>query len=1006
VRGQSVFLPTALLAALVAGAFYAPGTRSSNSRPTSNSGEESPSLRSPGITENHTGALEAVDLLASYLDVDISPREIAQRVSAAADRLAGVPTANDITRSTREESLHQRRADAALIEAFAHLGFTELAPGVRELKGLGRVIRERTEESTDRPSIKPTEHQLLKRFLKAELDEVAPETKSAPYAVERVARDLAHVDMAPLRLKLLRDHADGEHREIQFLIVTLPDAVDSYVGWYFDPMLDGMRRAIEVQDYVMDRFYFPDWTPGRDGNGDAVNRSKLHERYPALILFRDKNDSHKLLLTLIVSETPTAGLHEAAFQRATKFVIDWTAARSTTSQTGQYQEPIRIIGPIFSGSASSLAHAIANVSESAKHRFQVITGTATAVETRDIITSVPNVTFAATTHDSLTLQHYAERFIDERVLAHAGDRASHYAVLRESNTGYGQLSLSSDAQERRTSALTVPFPLHVSRLPADGDPSAMPQNRPFGLPLLRPLPLDDARIATDRLPPMSPLAEPAAELLLSTVVQTLGGERDVVGIVATDVRDTLFLTERVGQLAPNTLVYGVGSDLLYNHPDFSRWTRGMLLASTYPLYTRNQLWTYPFSGERKRDIFYSSNAEALFNAATLQLASDVVKDPANPPGARGGIPAMRLRMRRPTSSNALLATGPLEYQSPFTPCAPGVGCAPPVWISVVGRDRIWPIAVYQLPNQSGTKGNYITRVEPAADGKAPPEQLTMLPDPLSQSRAALALAILFVAGALIHGITFWRACAHDTSSYLSHFGNPVPFRGESELARHPSGTLKNLLACHAAVLAVAVYVTLLVSIAVISPAATSGHGSMVSVLLVVASVAATALTGSAVAWLLMQYLRQQVRYARDKCRKDSVTMLLKLVNRAILGMIGVFALVAYGAFLKEYVVAGASRQAANTLTTVMWYERSVHILSGVSPLVPLLAIAASVYLWAVQGLRRHVLPEDVKLYAKLFVVNALTEMGDPPEQAARRSEFVQLIVLLSTIAAYTITCMG
>lgn len=54
--------------------------------------------------------------------------------------------------------------------------------------------------------------------------------------------------------------------DLDFLIVMLPDPLDSFLDWSFDADLESMRRALESARYVTDRFWLP-WDEDRRGGG-------------------------------------------------------------------------------------------------------------------------------------------------------------------------------------------------------------------------------------------------------------------------------------------------------------------------------------------------------------------------------------------------------------------------------------------------------------------------------------------------------------------------------------------------------------------------------------------------------------------------------------------------------------------------------------------------------------------------------------------------------------------
>jgi len=81
---------------------------------------------------------------------------------------------------------------------------------------------------------------------------------------------------------------------------------------------------------------------------------------------------------------------------------------------------------------------------------------------------------------------------------------------------------------------------------------------------------------------------------------------------------------------------------------------GMLVFSTYPLFSMNQVWTAPFVGNSDRIQFSSGEAEGIYNAALAALDH----------------PEM---MR--------------DYATPFSVVSDSV----PLWMSLVGSDSLWPV---------------------------------------------------------------------------------------------------------------------------------------------------------------------------------------------------------------------------------------------------------------------------------------------------------------------------
>jgi hypothetical protein len=125
--------------------------------------------------------------------------------------------------------------------------------------------------------------------------------------------------------KLLAQDASQGHICPDFLIVTLPDPIDSRVGYMFDTIQDAVQMAVEARGWDLDRFWLP-WLPsggplraGADLKPVEVPgtplQTPLHERQPGLMLFRKLKQADQpqpLLFVFLVGETPTRGVAKAA----------------------------------------------------------------------------------------------------------------------------------------------------------------------------------------------------------------------------------------------------------------------------------------------------------------------------------------------------------------------------------------------------------------------------------------------------------------------------------------------------------------------------------------------------------------------------------------------------------------------------------------------------------------------------------------------------------------------
>jgi len=221
------------------------------------------------------------------------------------------------------------------------------------------------------------------------------------------------------------------------------------------------------------------------------------------------------------------------------------------------------------------------------------------------------------------------------------------------------------------------IPLHISRLRSEvahtgtGATSQLPQSSEVALDLAEKLP------PVDRIPPESPqMTAATVEIMVSGMFRSVEDRRlTAIGILATDKRDHVYLAEEIARRRPNVLPFTIESSLVYLHPDVAGFVRGTVVASTYSLNERTQRLTDPSLAEHFSQQFGASPAHGAFNALAILLdADDRLIDYRAP--------------RRPGA--------PGESRANPTPCRPqgrpDADCLPPVWISVVGRGTILPLA--------------------------------------------------------------------------------------------------------------------------------------------------------------------------------------------------------------------------------------------------------------------------------------------------------------------------
>jgi hypothetical protein len=435
----------------------------------------------------------------------------------------------------------------------------------------------------------------------------------------------------------------------EFLIATVPDPIDSPYGHTFDQVVDAIQRGVEKKDgYVLDRCWLP-WEADRKAKpkpGDPP--SDLRHRNPGVLLFRHGKDRSRkvdqpgLLVVFLVGETPMSGIHKQALHTALKLM----------TRVGHPPEvPVRINGPYFSGSQTSLQFVIGDWWTHADStsiyaaledsypvfKFQIITGNATAVRKNEFFSYEANkqtfpswreggVDFSSTVIPTRTTLGALLHFLTRRDGAGTDDRVAggvklvpgKVAVLAEANTGFGKVFSKLDHNE----VITLKFPLHISRVKNEYNLAAKEKDRKAGLteqdPLLA-LSLADDQAQGEGVPSQGGSTTTATNgQVMSRILATIARERcRYVGVIASDTRDKLFLIRLIREHCPDVRIFVTDGDLLLTHPEYRYHMRGVIIGSTYPLAPRNQNWVK--AGTTERILFPSVGAQGYYNATLMQL---------------------------------------------------------------------------------------------------------------------------------------------------------------------------------------------------------------------------------------------------------------------------------------------------------------------------------------------------------------------------------------------------
>jgi len=509
---------------------------------------------------------------------------------------------------------------------------------------------------------------------------------------------------------------DPRASNLRFLIVAVPDPDDTSVSHEFDPTLAAVLRATESLHFVCDRFEFPWQTemsskksssdPESSIRGnlgqlafgfDLSKKERDKPNWPASVLCRRSNDGNlkdeKLLLLLLVPESPIWGFDKERLSRAIELVKEHHFYQSSL------YEPIRIVGPMYSGSFSSMGRVLSNylgwsvadlhgitvgaysvVSRLVVPQFVIYNGSAQTLPESNWFSSnlsEPFVRFRSTVHREKelvihlkTLRNHTSFGKNRRIALLVESSSEFGSKSREQTKGKKEPKDDSASGGDDTDNVVIDrftVPMGISRIRQEYTARGYYQGKePIRLAAPEQLSLQamTGKPGDRDLVPVYSKGTTAveAELELTEIFKHLEqGRYDTVGILTTNAYDALFLAYKVREACPNVRLSFTSSTSILAHHDIVPYTRGSIVASSYPPNLSNQLRTT--AGQYNRIGFQSYFAEGVYNAALANLAE-----------------------LWGSKDFELLDYGLVDN-------AGNKGAVPPVWISIVGERGLYPIRV-------------------------------------------------------------------------------------------------------------------------------------------------------------------------------------------------------------------------------------------------------------------------------------------------------------------------
>lgn len=475
------------------------------------------------------------------------------------------------------------------------------------------------------------------------------------------------------------------------LIATVPDPELTHLSLSFDRIVESITRAATDGDladerYTLDGYWFP-WLTNLKEEPDAGKRAKADAARSA------RSNTPGLLL--FRSQKP---------DRSDKLLLVFLVGETPTSGVNlvalsdawRYMERLATTRLPICGSSpcNAILGPTFTGSVSSLNYFLtstrpvvpviIVSGSATG-DLADAFKTVPNTAFCTTTRSNQERFEVVSAFLKSRTGAF---NPREFAFLSEDETAYGESS-------GFPKALNLRYPRGIARLrnstrEVPGDTAKSPQTSTYGN-----LPMNLTDTGRDSIPAFSEQQTPLSqEAVLSSLAATLRNERiRYLGLIATDPLDELFLSRAVRTLAPNIRIVLFHSDLLFARQSREWGLSGILAVTPYSLVARNQ---FVASADRpNRTQFADEMAEGTYNAVRRMLLGSTGSISGTASGK--ACPSIPIPQNYTTAADLML-----DYSDPFQSRSSQHEHKPPVWITMLGRDQWWPVAAISGGSASGS----------------------------------------------------------------------------------------------------------------------------------------------------------------------------------------------------------------------------------------------------------------------------------------------------------------
>lgn len=577
-----------------------------------------------------------------------------------------------------------------------------------------------------------------------------------------------------------------------FVIAIVPDPVHTHLALYFDRTIDTIEEALQDDGYIFHQAIVP-WDlethPESDDftlRLDAKRYQEDREHLPGVMLFRPSQDlgaEKGPLAVMLVGENPTGGIEKEQFASAIRKILERTGIKES-------ELTLRILGPTFSGSLSSLKKVLTCGKNPCYGGTTILSGTISG--RREVEEFIARESDVKATFDTLqeTDRVVLERFIEFLAGKGYGDRnydVRHIAELSEDETAYGSLRPSLGESEfsaksgyckdfpaesedtvQTCSMLRLYFPREISQLRAAYQDTSASANGTERLPF-QTLPhnfgitgADDDTVASFSQK-QTPLSQEA--VLLSIVAELRKHAIEFVVLNATDPLDTLFLSHYLRSAYPQGRIVTINTDMLFPREVEETSLHGVLALSTYSVSPSANHEFYQLKQSSAERMFPSSSEIGTYNALHALITARV-----SPPLKTCQFSETENEctdwLWRSEIPLYLIQYGWRERRGEFSKYH-----APPVRLSALGHNGYWPLANLGPFKSEGKQ--FITMLpQVVRDQQAPAvpmDQFSTEPARLEVPDSWIVIEVAGLALAIGFCLSLWFASVRSPLQQLAQF---------------------------------------------------------------------------------------------------------------------------------------------------------------------------------------------------------------------------------------------